>query len=245
MFDSEALKAWYASNPTDMEWLEKPSWHQFRWRLPNNRWVTASRQMTNQHSLGKVLAKHGPRDVYLGTSSWLNPINLPKLSDEEQAHPILLDHLIVFDIDFRPFCYRRLEQARTATFNLLQWLDMHEELNLCSISFSGGKGFHLILSERDGLFFPSPTQKNERRPFALPVRPYSSEFWRRASPLTQPSLQIHGALFVFREASMEPQDGAATASQEKNFSNRSNAGRRSCHAMRQPCECHTGPYPFQ
>ena len=163
MFDSEALKAWYASNPTDMEWLEKPSWHQFRWRLPNDRWVTASRQMTNQHSLGKVLAKHGPRDVYIGTSSWLNPINLPKLSDEEQAHPILLDHLIVFDIDFRPFCYRRLEQARTATSKLLQWLDMHEELNLCSISFSGGKGFHLILSERDRALFsiPDPKEREE------------------------------------------------------------------------------------
>ena len=159
MFDSEALKAWYASNPTDLEWLEKPSWHQFRWRLPNNRWVTASRQMTNQQTLGKVLAKHGPRDVYIGTSSWLNPIDLPTLSDEEQPHPILLDHLIVFDIDFRPFCYRRLEQARAATSNLLDWLDEHEDLNLLSISFSGGKGFHLILSERDRTHFSIPDPK--------------------------------------------------------------------------------------
>ena len=163
MFERKTLKAWYASNPTDMEWLDKPSWHQFRWRMPNNRWVTASKQISNDKMLRKILSKQGPRDVYIGTSSWLNPIDLPKLTDDEQAPPILLDHLVVFDIDFRPFCHRRLEQARLAASALLEWLDEHEDLTLRSISFSGGKGFHLIFSDpnREMFAIPDPKTREE------------------------------------------------------------------------------------
>ncbi|GIR75793.1 MAG: hypothetical protein CM15mP78_04920 [Candidatus Poseidoniales archaeon] len=48
----------------------------------------------------------------------------PKRAEEERPQPILLDHLVVFDIDERPFCYRRLERARKATLGLLQWLEL-------------------------------------------------------------------------------------------------------------------------
>ena len=108
MYDAEDMRQWYADNPVDLGWLEKPSRHQFRWRLHNNRWVTANRQFSTPEAVQSVLTAHGPRDVYIGTSAWLTPLDLPKRSDEEAPHPVLLDHLVVFDIDERPFCYRRL-----------------------------------------------------------------------------------------------------------------------------------------
>ena len=60
-----------------------------------------------------------PTDVYVSTSSWLDPINLPRIKDTKRPSPILLDHLVVFDIDIRPFCLTRLEEARKATLAAL------------------------------------------------------------------------------------------------------------------------------
>jgi len=163
MYDAEDMRQWYADNPVDLEWLEKPSRHQFRWRLHNNRWVTANRQFSTPEAVQSVFSAHGPRDVYIGTSAWLTPLDLPKRSDEEAPNPVLLDHLVVFDIDERPFCYRRLERARQATHRLLSWLDEHEDLTLLCISYSGGKGFHLLLKENDRTLFsiPSPSEREE------------------------------------------------------------------------------------
>ena len=48
--------------------------------------------------------------MYVGTSAWLTPIDLPKRSDTDAPHPVLIDHMVVFDIDFTPFSYRRLNK---------------------------------------------------------------------------------------------------------------------------------------
>ena len=111
----------------------------------------------------KVLAAHGPRDVYIGTSAWLSPLDLPKRSDTEAPQPVLIDHLVVFDIDERPFSYRRLERARKIAHRLLAWLERNENLRLLCISYSGGKGFHLILRDNDRTLFsiPSPREREE------------------------------------------------------------------------------------
>jgi len=63
-----------------------------------------------------------PTDVYVSTSSWLDPVNLPRLKDTSRPTPILLDHMVVFDIDMRPFCISRLERARKAALSLRNWL---------------------------------------------------------------------------------------------------------------------------
>ena len=167
MFDTmlppETFRSWYSEHQADLSWLEKPSRHQFRWRLVNDRWVTATRQFSTAGSLQTMLTKHGPRDVYIGTSAWLSPLNLPKISDEQAPHPVLIDHLVVFDVDFQPFCYRRLEEARKATHQLLTWIENNESLTLLCISYSGGKGFHLILKDNDRSLFaiPDPKQREE------------------------------------------------------------------------------------
>ncbi len=130
MLSQEELNAWYQSTQLDLQWLEKSSRHQFRWRSINGRWVTSGRQISNESSLRKLFKQNAPRDLYIGTSAWLNPIELPRLKDIDVPSPIMIDHLVVFDIDFRPFCYRRLERARKVTHNLLKWLDDNENLDL-------------------------------------------------------------------------------------------------------------------
>ena len=163
MLTQQTLEAWYESHESDLAWVEKPSRHQFRWRLPNDRWATASRQFSSSKALQKELKKQGPRDVYIGTSAWLTPVNLPKRSDEDAPHPVLIDHWVVFDIDFTPFCYRRLEQARKAAHRLLLWIEANEDLTLLSLSYSGGKGFHLIFKDNDRSLFsiPDPKEREE------------------------------------------------------------------------------------
>ncbi|MBT4069820.1 MAG: hypothetical protein HOE79_01085 [Euryarchaeota archaeon] len=163
MLSQEELNAWYQSTQLDLQWLEKSSRHQFRWRLLNGRWVTSGRQISNESSLRKLFKHNAPRDLYIGTSAWLNPVELPRLKDTDVPSPILIDHLVVFDIDFRPFCYRRLERARQATHNLLKWLDENENLDLQYISYSGGKGFHLVLKDTDRSLFaiPEPREREQ------------------------------------------------------------------------------------
>ena len=117
-----------------------------------------------------------PIDVYVSTSSWLDPVNLPRLKDNSRPSPILLDHLVVFDIDMRPFCVRKLEEARLATLDLKNWLIQNTDLEIQHVSFSGGKGFHLVARDpnRDLFAEPSPKLREQK------VREQRKELLQRA-----------------------------------------------------------------
>ena len=58
------------------------------------------------------LKNDNPTDIYFSTSSWLNPVDLPRKNDETKPHPILLNHLIVFDIDVSPLSLENIEKAK-------------------------------------------------------------------------------------------------------------------------------------
>ena len=137
----------YKTNHLELSWVEKPGRHQFRWRLVNNNWITASRRFRGSEKLSETLSKQGSRDVYIGTSSWLNPIQLPKKSDSESEPAVLLDHWIVFDIDRKPLTIKNLEEGRKIANSLLEYMEENHDHELISISFSGGKGFHLIFKD--------------------------------------------------------------------------------------------------
>ena len=137
----------YKTNSPDLEWIEKPGRHQIRWRLVDNNWITASRRFRGPDKLSETLSNQGARDVYIGTASWLNPIQLPKKSDTESEPAVLLDHWIVFDIDRKPLTLKTLEEGRKITNSLLEYMEENHEHELISISFSGGKGFHLIFRD--------------------------------------------------------------------------------------------------
>ena len=146
---SKELLAHYAHNPIDFTWIPSPNQHSYRWRTTEGRWVTARRRIRNQRTLSKAIGKDVVSDLYISTSRWLNPIDLPRLRDKERPHPILLDHLIVFDIDVAPLSLKNLEKARTITINLQDYLASDTSMKFLSCSFSGSKGFHLFFLDLD------------------------------------------------------------------------------------------------
>ena len=164
MFSQTELNEWYDSNELDLDWIEKPSRHQFRWRMKEGRWITLNRRINNSNSFKKIFKDKAPTDLYIGTSAWLNPIGLPRIKQTDLPAPILINHHIVFDIDLRPFCYRRLEKARKITNSLVNWLENHEKLELIYISYSGSKGFHIVLKDIDRTLFgiEDPREREEK-----------------------------------------------------------------------------------
>lgn len=153
-FDSEVLHEHYKNaEPLNLTWLSKPSRHQFRWRCTENRWHTSKRQIRSGDVLTKTTQRNTPRDMYVSTSAWLNPVDLPKIKDTKSPHPILLDHLIVFDIDIPPFSRANMEKARKAAVELLDWVEKMHEFERVHLVFSGSKGFHLIFREKDRSLF--------------------------------------------------------------------------------------------
>jgi len=155
----------YQNHEVDLSWLAKPSQHGFRWRCSNGSWRKSKRRISSVESFRKAIAKDNPSDIYFSTSSWLEPIDLPNLSDETKPHPILINHLIAFDIDFAPLSLENLEQARLTTLNLHKWIQKNYDYELLSISFSGSKGFHLFYNDTDRSLFSIENAKE--REFAV------------------------------------------------------------------------------
>ena len=157
------LNDWYSENQLDMSWLNSSSRHQFRWRQINGRWTSNDRRISKPEQLIKSFRGKAPTDLYFGTAEWLEPIGLPRIREKHKPAPILLDHLIVFDIDQTPFCHRRLDKARAITARLVDYLDANEGLELLYISYSGGKGFHVVLKdlEREKFAVEDPRLREE------------------------------------------------------------------------------------
>lgn len=155
-WSEEDLSSYYSSNEVDLSWLKKSSQHQFRWKTIKGSWVTSDRRISSSKKLFELFSDSMPTDVYVSTSSWLNPVNLPRIKEIKKPSPILLDHLVVFDIDIRPFCLIRLEEARKATLYLKNWLIENSEIKIRHITFSGSKGFHIIAEDPDREPFSEP-----------------------------------------------------------------------------------------
>jgi len=151
---------YYQNHDVDISWLSKPSQHGFRWRCSDGSWRKSKRRISSHNSFRKAIAKDNPSDIYFSTASWLEPIDLPNLNDETRPHPILLNHLIVFDIDVAPLSLDNLEQARLTTLNLHKWIQKNYDYELMSISFSGSKGFHLFYNDPDRNLFSIENAKD-------------------------------------------------------------------------------------
>ena len=164
VFDSENLRGHYTEGfDIDLSWMKKPTQHQYRWRCENNKWMTAHRRVRDASTLVKAFRGSTPTDVYVSTSSWLDPINLPRLRDIEASYPILLDHLVVFDIDTPPFCRRNMEHARQSALALYEWMETKTDYSFMHVAFSGSKGFHLFYEDlqREKFQIPEPKLREE------------------------------------------------------------------------------------
>ena len=160
-WDKERVLKWYRDNPIDLSWLGKPTRHHFRWRATSGRWISSKRRISKGKNLLKLFERWPPADIYVGSSSWLDPIDLPKLRDRKKPHPILLDHLVVFDIDIRPFCQNKIEFARKAAITLHEWIIENTEFVPIHCLYSGSKGFHLVYRdpERDLFAIEDPRER--------------------------------------------------------------------------------------
>ena len=165
VFDPSMLQGFYAHDfEIDLSWMKKPTQHQFRWRCLEDRWQSSHRRVRNSTTLVKAFRNSTPTDVYVSTASWLNPIELPRLRDLEAAYPILLDHLVVFDIDVPPFCIANMELARQSAIDLYEWMKDKEEYAFSHVAFSGSKGFHLFYQDlaREKFQIPDPKEREEK-----------------------------------------------------------------------------------
>ncbi len=145
----DELLAHYTQNVIAMDWIPFPNQHSFRWKTFEGKWVNARRRVKNHQTLTKAIGNDVVSDLYISTSRWLDPIDLPRLRDKERPHPILLDHLIVFDIDVAPLSLKNLENARQTAIDLYNFLSSDTSIEYLSCSFSGSKGFHLFYSDLD------------------------------------------------------------------------------------------------
>ena len=163
LLNLQELNDWYTENEIDLSWLNKPSRHQFRWRNFYGRWSQNKRRISKYSVLQKSFGRIPPTDLYYGTSEWLEPMGLPRLRETKKPAPILLDHLVVFDIDKTPFCRRRLESARKVADSLLNWLEKNENLELKYVAYSGSKGFHIVLKDldREKFSLPDPRKREQ------------------------------------------------------------------------------------
>ena len=107
----------------------------------------------------KAIGKGFPSDLYVSTSSWLNPIDLPRLRDTESSYPILIDHLIVFDIDVAPLSLKNLEKAKNVAKGLHAYVMENESVEFVHATFSGSKGFHLIYKAVSYTHLTLPTKR--------------------------------------------------------------------------------------
>ncbi len=164
MWSEDELEKHYSEmGEIDLTWLSKPSQHQFRWKSLKGPWITSRRKISTGKKLIQDFTGCMPTDVFVSTSSWLNPVNLPRMKDSSKPSPILLDHLVVFDIDMRPFCKKKLEEARLATIKARDWILENTELEIQHVTFSGSKGFHIIARDPDRSLFaePNPEKREE------------------------------------------------------------------------------------
>ena len=163
-WSGDELSSYYLDTEIDLSWIDKSSRHQFRWKSLKGPWITSDRRISSSKKLIELFSNSMPTDVYVSTSSWLDPVNLPRIKDTKRPSPILLDHLVVFDIDIRPFCLTRLEEARKATLNLRNWLIENTDIKIRHITFSGSKGFHIIADDPDRESFsePDPVLREEK-----------------------------------------------------------------------------------
>ena len=99
-----------------------------------------------------------------------------QFGETKKPAPILLDHLVVFDIDKTPFCRRRLESARKVADSLLNWLEKNENLELKYVAYSGSKGFHIVLKDLDREKFSLPDPRKRNNSLKMRGKNYCKEY---------------------------------------------------------------------
>ena len=134
---------------------------QFRCRTATGAWITSKTKLGTINKIRTFLNQKNAKDVYYSTSSWLDPTHLPRLREQTNHYPILLDHDVVFDIDISPFSVSSLERARRSAVDIYEHMISKPEYCFHYAAFSGNKGFHLVFKDLDREKFGHPNPKEQ------------------------------------------------------------------------------------
>lgn len=147
-----------------LDCIDTPIRRQFRCRTERNVWVTSTTKIGTDAKFLKFIDSKKTKDVYYSTSSWLDPIHLPRLREKTNHYPILLDHDVVFDIDVAPFSLQNIERARKYALEIFRVMNGMKMYQFHYVAFSGSKGFHLVYKDlaREKFSIPNPKKREER-----------------------------------------------------------------------------------
>jgi hypothetical protein len=150
--DSELIREFYAGHVPDLSRITDVNKRHFRLLLPNGRFFKVKDVIRTPQDLQRWLIRLKPLDVYYSTSTYLNPTSVsprPRSAAEYWGPGnIILGNDVAFDLDRRPLSILNLERARRDAVRLLD-LMLDSEYHPKYAAFSGSKGFHLVLSDRD------------------------------------------------------------------------------------------------
>ena len=172
---------------------------QFRCRTATGAWITSKTKLGTINKIRTFLNQKNAKDVYYSTSSWLDPTHLPRLREQTNHYPILLDHDVVFDIDISPFSVSSLERARRSAVDIYEHMISKPEYFFHYAAFSGNKGFHLVFKDLDREKFghPNPKEREEivrniRKTLVRELCDMGLEFDHAITPDTRRILRVPG-----------------------------------------------------
>ncbi len=192
------IKEFYKRNPPVLNEISDLKYRHFRFRCQDNRFVKIDRKIATSNKLRDYLLRYKPLDVYYSTSCWLNPERLGSRTCEDITSNIFLYADIVFDIDRKPFSVKNIELARKDTLRLLHIIT-DNGLIVKYISFSGGKGFHIVCHDSNRYNWGNPRDRETeaikyRKNLVDLISHYDVEFDRKITVDTRRILRVPGTI---------------------------------------------------
>ncbi len=157
---TDPIKEFYRTAPLDLSCLSDLPHRHFRLFLQNGHFLKIDDRIREEMRLRSWLVRFAPRDVYYSVSCWLNPEVLGSRYGTPLTNNIFLSSDLVFDIDRSPFTIQNLEDAKSDTLRLLEFLRANNyKIRYCA--FSGSKGFHVVAHDPKRYPCPSPYDREK------------------------------------------------------------------------------------
>ncbi|HLD59907.1 MAG TPA: hypothetical protein VI912_02865 [Candidatus Bilamarchaeaceae archaeon] len=153
---TDSLKEFYSSN-NDIA-LSYIKFRHFRFELADHTFFKVQKPIKTEKQLLNFIKGTNPLNAYYSVGKWINPHKLePFLKAKRISGNLFLGADIAFDIDFKPFSIANIEKARLEAVKLYELLKYRFPLKY--ISFSGGKGFHLLFDDINNYKSKNPFER--------------------------------------------------------------------------------------
>lgn len=162
LLSPESIKAYYESTALDLSVLSQIKFRHFRFRLADDTFFKVHRKIRSWPDLRKQFLSTLPLDVYYSSACWLNPHKVGSRTEGKILKNIMISCDLVFDIDVNDEEIRTLEQAKSQTISLKNFL-ISKGFEVRYVAFSGSKGFHIVCNDPWGneKGFEDPKQREK------------------------------------------------------------------------------------